>query len=259
VIKIHNSNTEEQIAVVSDIHGNSWALVAVIEDIQKRNIRTIINLGDSLYGPLDPSGTYRLLLANNIISILGNEDRILFETNLKKGNKQTLNYVFKELSDEAMHWLRSLPSSLIIDNLYLCHGTPVSDVQYLFENISHNHFSLRSEKVLKQMISSVSQKIILCGHSHKQHFIQLKSGVIIINPGSVGLQAYSDDIPYTHSMESGTPHARFCIIKKADNKISFEYVHVTYDWETAAKKAETIGSNNWATWLRTGRATDYVP
>lgn len=51
----------EKIAVISDIHGNKWALKEVINDIKERNIDTIFNLGDSLYGPLDPVSTYDIL------------------------------------------------------------------------------------------------------------------------------------------------------------------------------------------------------
>jgi predicted phosphodiesterase len=40
------------IAVISDIHGNIFALKAVLEDIKNRNVDTIICLGDLVgYGP----------------------------------------------------------------------------------------------------------------------------------------------------------------------------------------------------------------
>ncbi len=42
----------DSIAVISDIHGNRWALEAVLEDINRRGIKRIANLGDCLYGPL---------------------------------------------------------------------------------------------------------------------------------------------------------------------------------------------------------------
>jgi predicted phosphodiesterase len=41
-------------AVIADVHGNSFALEAVLEDIEQRGIQQIINLGDHLTGPLDP-------------------------------------------------------------------------------------------------------------------------------------------------------------------------------------------------------------
>jgi hypothetical protein len=46
-----------RIAITSDIHGNKLVLEAVLNDIRSRGIIKILNLSDSLYGPLDPSGT----------------------------------------------------------------------------------------------------------------------------------------------------------------------------------------------------------
>ena len=65
------------IAVLSDIHGNRWALEAVLADIQHRGVDELMNIGDSLYGPLDPAGTAEILLPLNIPTVRGNEDRII--------------------------------------------------------------------------------------------------------------------------------------------------------------------------------------
>jgi predicted phosphodiesterase len=41
-----------QVAVIADVHGNALALRAVLEDVARRGIREIINLGDCVSGPL---------------------------------------------------------------------------------------------------------------------------------------------------------------------------------------------------------------
>jgi len=41
-----------RIAFVSDIHGNLAALDAVIADIARRGVHEVVNLGDTLSGPL---------------------------------------------------------------------------------------------------------------------------------------------------------------------------------------------------------------
>jgi hypothetical protein len=64
--------------------------------------------------------------------------------------------------------------------------------------------------------------------------VYVSSGKMIINPGSVGLQAYEDDIPYKHSMESGSPHARYSIITKKDGDIEVENIVIPYCYEKAA-------------------------
>ena len=44
-----------RVAVISDIHGNIYALEAVLDDIRARGIVTIWNLGDHVHGPIEPA------------------------------------------------------------------------------------------------------------------------------------------------------------------------------------------------------------
>lgn len=73
-----------------------------------------------------------------------------------------------------------------------------------------------------------------------------------INVGSVGLPAYTDDLPYMHKMEAGSPHARYAIITIGDD-ITVEMQKVIYDWEAAAKQVQSLGRNDWAKALATGK------
>lgn len=133
-----------RIAVLSDIHGNYWALSRAILDIDKRKVDSIINLGDSLYGPLKPKETYDLIKSSGIISISGNEDRSITE---KYFGSSTLNCVLGELNEEAMDWLISLPKTYVTEqNIFLCHGTPDSDSTYLIEQISNDYVSVKKNK-----------------------------------------------------------------------------------------------------------------
>ena len=93
----------------------------------------------------------------------------------------------------------------------------------------------------------------MCGHSHVPRSIYLQSGKLIINPGSVGLPAYADSYPYPHNMETGTPHARYCIISRNGKQWWIENVSVPYDWEKAALLARENGRPDWENWLRHGR------
>lgn len=52
-----------RIALVSDIHGNLPALRAVLDDIAWRGVDLIVNLGDSVSGPLLPRETAAMLMA----------------------------------------------------------------------------------------------------------------------------------------------------------------------------------------------------
>src|ERR1035438_6714211 len=104
------------IAAVADIHGNRWALEAVLDDIARRGIRTILNLGDNLFGPLDVDGTAELLMRLNLTGVSGNQDREM-------------------LSGPHGPWLHTLPSSLELPGMMLFHGTPALDDVYLLETV----------------------------------------------------------------------------------------------------------------------------
>jgi hypothetical protein len=87
--------------------------------------------------------------------------------------------------------------------------------------------------------------------------VRLASGLLIVNPGSVGLPAYDDDHPYPHSsfhrIETGSPDARYAIAEKRDGQWLCELVSVHYDHESAAQQADQRDRPDWAHALRTGR------
>ncbi|CAN7412416.1 metallophosphoesterase [Phenylobacterium sp. LjRoot219] len=62
-------------AAVSDIHGNLPALEAVIADIGAQGVTEVVNLGDSLSGPLWPVETAGRLIALGWPSLAGNPSR----------------------------------------------------------------------------------------------------------------------------------------------------------------------------------------
>lgn len=243
----------EKVAVISDIHGNKWALEEVLKDIQEKNIETIFNLGDSLYGPLDPIATYDILKRYKIINISGNEDRIILENIRKNMNNKTLKYVLDMIDDEIVEWLESLNKIMIIDEFFLCHGTPINDADYLLEKICKKEVFLKNNEEIYNEIKGISQKIICCGHSHTFNLIYLTSGQIVVNPGSVGLQAYDDDIPIYHKIETGYNKASYCVIKKEKNQYIFDKILITYDWKSASKYALKNNHKKWAKWLSYGR------
>jgi predicted phosphodiesterase len=82
-----------RIAVISDVHGNYWALTSVLKDIDKRKPDLIVNLGDSLYGPLKSNDTFRLFRSYDIISISGHQDRTIIGNLRDESNNMTLRYV----------------------------------------------------------------------------------------------------------------------------------------------------------------------
>jgi len=111
-----------RIAVLSDIHGNRWALEAVLGDMDRLGVAKAVNLGDLFYGPLDPSGTVELFADRAFPTVLGNEDRILTEESAPPS--PTLAFVRSRLAGGTLAWLRSLGSREVFGDVLLFHGSP---------------------------------------------------------------------------------------------------------------------------------------
>ena len=235
-------------AVIADIHGNRWALEAVLADIERRRVDAVVNLGDHLYGPLDVRGTMDLLLKLNATSIRGNQDRELLE-DPKDSDSRTLRENRAELRTQDLRWLRELEPAKDWHNTLACHGTPRADNVYLLEEVTATGVFLKSAAQIEHDLEGEEHEPILRGHSHLPRTIQAGQRVVI-NPGSVGLPAYSDDLPFPHKMETGSSHARYAIVDGPE----IEHIQLKYDWESASRTALTNGREDWAYALRTGRA-----
>jgi predicted phosphodiesterase len=241
------------IAVIADIHANIWALDAVLEDIKRRGIQRIINLGDSLYGPLAPAETAERILSEQILSIQGNEDRILFEPPVPPS--PTITWVRTVVQEDQLTWLRSLPATTVLDDdIFACHGTPQSDETYLIEEPSIHGSFLKSAAQINELLGAIPQRLILCAHSHIPRTVLLPDGRLIVNPGSVGVPAYQDDAPFLHKMETGSPHARYSIISNETGTYTVSHLVIAYDWQKAATTARENGRDDWAKWIEQGRA-----
>ncbi len=243
------------LAVLSDIHGNRWAFEAVLDDLSRRGIAGYVNLGDCVYGPLDPAGTIRLLMAHDQPTVRGNEDRRLCEPGAAGSHPATVGYVLRQLEPEHLAWLSGLPLTLTLENgLLLCHGTPERDDAYLLHDITPKGAVRRTAVDLERRLASVRASIVLCGHDHLPYSLTLPGGRRLVNPGSVGLPAYRDQDPHAHAMAAGTPHARYAILSHAPDGWNVEPVAVAYDWPAAAQSALRNGRPDWACWLATGCA-----
>jgi len=244
----------KQYAIISDIHGNALALTAVLKDIKARNIETIINLGDHFFGALEPEATANLLRAVPMICISGNTDREILESFIKKSEKPDMERVVADLSDLSIDWLKTLPNTITIDDLiFVCHGTPESDNEYLLEKVTECGVFVYNNEDLIVKTAHIKQRIILCGHSHVNRVVYLSNNKIILNPGSVGLPAYLGNGEHRFAMESMTPHAKYAIITVDGDAINIQQLNITYDWNAASQQAKAHGNENAAKFLLYGR------
>ena len=238
-------------AAVSDIHGNLPALEAVILDMARQNVETVVNLGDSLSGPLWPVETAERLMALGWPSLAGNHERQLLCLPIEAMGP-TDAATARLLPPHVFGWLASLPPRLeLAGDVLLCHGTPGSDHTYWLHKGRRGQMREASLSEIAEEASA--HRLTLCGHTHLPRAITLPDGRCIANPGSLGLAAYEDGLPSYQSLEADRPYARYLIAEMQPAGWRVELRAVAYDFETAALRAESAGRANWAHALRTGR------
>jgi predicted phosphodiesterase len=249
-----------RIAAVSDIHGNLPALDAVLAAIAQEGVDLVVNLGDIASGPLWPAETCDRLLALDLPTIRGNHERQV----LGEPARMSASDAWTRVQIAACHleWFAALSATCTLaDGEVLCvHGTPASDLQYLLETVTPD-FGAGGSKGLRaatpaeaaQRLGSVAARLVLCGHTHVPRAVTLGAS-LVVNPGSVGLQAYDDDHPHPHYVENGSPYARWALAERTrGGRWTARLLQTAYDHEASARRAEAHGRGDWADALRTGR------
>ncbi len=244
-----------RIALLSDIHGNLPALEAVVADLRPRGVDTIVNLGDILSGPLLPLETARYLMAQRWITIAGNHERQLLAITAEKPGGASDRFARECLGEPELDWLRALPTTLRLNQeVFLCHGTPRRDIEYFLDSQVGERLVLASAEEMAERLGEERSELVCCGHTHIPRVLRSSRGQWLVNPGSVGLQAWDDEHPAPHVAEVGSPDARYAIVEKTAQGWRTTSISVPYDHEAAARIAARHGREDWARWLRTGYA-----
>jgi diadenosine tetraphosphatase ApaH/serine/threonine PP2A family protein phosphatase len=240
-------------AAIADVHGNYLALEAVIADIRAQDIDAIVDLGDMASGPLDARKTMDALMALDAVHVLGNHDRYLIDRPPEKMGSWD-RPAHSQLDKAHLDWLRAVPATLVYrDRVFLCHATPDSDQVYWLETVlPDGTVRMSSQDRIEKAAEGISQRLMLCGHTHIARAVRLSDGRLIVNPGSVGSPGYRDTHPFPHLIEAGTPDARYAILESVDDSWRVTFRHVPYDHDAMAALARRNGQPELASALATG-------
>ncbi len=246
-----------RLAVLSDVHGNTPALRAVLAAVDRLRPDLIINLGDVASGAVDPRGTLDLLRQrDDILTLRGNHERQLLDLP-PAGMGAVDAFTHGLLSDQDRRWMAGLPAELEPSpGVLAVHAAPGDDLRYLLETVKPSGLTQASdEEVLERLGDRAGRfELYLCGHTHLARTRRLPDGSLVVNPGSVGWPAFADDSPYPHVIESGQPHAHYAILERSGGGWMVDQAVAEYDFEAAARLAERHARPDIARALRTGRA-----
>lgn len=173
-----------KIAAISDIHGNIYALMKALEDIDEQKVDKIICLGDFVgYGP-HPNEVIALIKRREIPCIKGNYDVSVVNGAYTYIRNTTINsfslpWTCSELRTSNKFYLDSLPEKLkyTVNGVNLCftHGSPNLINEYLFEDAENT----------KKVMENFEDDVLICAHNHIP-FVKKVNDKLIVNVGSIG-------------------------------------------------------------------------
>lgn len=241
-----------RLALLSDIHGNLPALEAVAADLRRQGVDQVLCLGDHLSGPLLPRETAQYLMASGWPALAGNHERQILEWTPAAGGASD-GHARNELGTAELDWVRSLaPTWAWAPDVFLCHGTPRSDCEHFLETPRHGVLGLATAAEITKRLGDLPSALVACGHSHVPRALRISTGQFLVNPGSVGLQAYVDDEPERYVVERGTPDAQYAIVEHTAAGWVCSQHAVPYDHAAMAALAQRHGRTEWARALLTG-------
>jgi len=175
-----------RVAVLGDVHGNSVALAAVLEELHGEEVDLVVWTGDLSWGA-EPTATLDLVRSIELPSrfVRGNAERMLHE--LADGSvaepTERDRWMLDAHSRDDVAFTRPFEHahSVEIDGLgttYFTHGSPRSDEELLTAGTPE-------ERVAAATVG-IAERVLVTGHTHSQYDREV-AGVRAINPGSIGM------------------------------------------------------------------------
>ncbi|MBX9748702.1 MAG: metallophosphatase family protein [Roseococcus sp.] len=241
-----------RVAVIADVHGNRLALAAVLEAVAAAAPDLLIELGDAVSGPLWPAESFEMLAATGAVVVRGNHDRwVAFDAPETLG--ATDRFTQARLSEAQRAALGARPMTWRGEGIFAMHALPENDLTYVMHESTRNGIRERVPGEVEAMLpKAAGESLVLTAHTHRAHAMLLRDGRLVVNPGSVGVPAYTDATPFPHVMQAGTPHARWALLERRGGTWRVNFHAIEYDWDAAASEAARHGRNDWSRALATG-------
>ncbi len=230
--------------VLTDIHANLEALDTCLADAARHGYDQTLVLGDLVgYGP-DPNEVIsRIKALAPLAMIRGNHDKVACGLEQPEGfnavARRAALWTFEVLTPENRTWLAALPKGPIIvdDLIQICHGSPVDEDAYLFDELD----AVRALKMSQR-------PLCLFGHTHYPVTFALMDGRVdtigglqtldgpltlqdsakyLLNPGAVG------------QPRDGDSRAAYAIVDTAAKRV--ELFRLRYPIETTQAKVTKAG------------------
>lgn len=216
-----------RLAVISDIHGNLYALMKAFEDIDAQGVDSIICLGDLVGYGAHPNEVIALIRKKGILCLKGNYDASVVDGDFTyirdtSINSFSLPWTCKELRESNKFYLANLPTSLTLEiegkQIKFVHGSPNLINEYLIEDADNTN----------TIMNNLQEDVLVCAHTHLPSN-KLFEDKLFVNCGSVG------------KPKIGIPKITYSILDiQADSKVKCQIRYVDYEYHKMIKDMEML-------------------
>jgi putative phosphoesterase len=230
-----------QLAVISDIHGNCFALDQVLEDIRQQGIEKIVCLGDAIQGGAQPAETIERLRELKCPIVMGNADDWLLtgqetstQEQVSEQQRKVRAWSLAQLSNEDLAFIRQFQLTVEIPleggkKLLCFHGSPHSYDDILLPETPDETF--------RQLLGGFDANLLTGGHTHTQQLRRL-GDTWYFNPGSVSL-AYNWELSKEGLQVD--PWADYAIVASEGARLGITFRHVPFDVDELARIIRASG------------------
>ena len=229
--------------MLSDLHGNPFALDAVLADLPA-GVDELVCLGDAAIGPFPHEAVWRLRELQCPV-VMGNWDAWILdgvptlEGEVGPRLSAQGEWCASHLEREDRKFLRGFRPTLELDlngtRALFFHGSPRSSMELLLPDVS------RAE--LDRALAGVHADLFLAGHTHLQ-MLRRRPDSLFGNVGSVGL-------PFSEGPSGGSLRvsrwAEYGLASVDERGLTLEFRRVPYDVDEmlAAARASGMPHSEW--------------
>lgn len=230
----------ERIAVVSDVHGNMTAYDAVLADIDRRGITTVLNLGDVAgKGPRGSAAVARTR-ERCAVTVRGNWDDFLPRPDADKNPASV--WWYEELTPEDRAWLLALP---LVHDMVLS-GRRVRFLHASAQSVYTRVRRVHTDEEFDGMFAATdltgpgpAPSVVVYGDVHDA-YVKTVDGRTLVNAGSAG-NPLDEPVPSYLVIEG-------VVDGTAADPFALQIVRVPYDVEAEIEVARAAGMPELEAW-----------
>jgi putative phosphoesterase len=223
-----------KIAIISDTHGNLYALEQVFAELEREQPDRTVCLGDVIaFGPQPIEVLHRVRDLGCPV-VMGNCDDFFVRWPLPEHESpmyQQVKWAAERLGPEDIDFIRTFQPTvtvpLVDGQTLLCfHGSPRSNTEIILATTPDDELSA--------MLPGVNATVMIGGHTHLQMIRRIPE-TLVANAGSIGMPFNPRD------RSQFMPWAEWALIESSERGLSVDLRRTPLD--TEAMKARAAGSS----------------